>query len=126
VRDYSNVVQIIPVTSLSTVLNRDQADIDSQVLKSDVSGWKRKVEDDPLTMRMAKRRKELILKEPGHQYLVPNENWWVKQDLKVRPPLYSADGQVLPYYIVLLPYPHRCFVPVLTSGSMFRYRVILR
>jgi hypothetical protein len=84
VRDNSNVVQIIPVTS--------QAAQKARMAKDGLSSVSEEKEWDSKQVQM--------LKEPGHTTLLPNQNWWIRQDLRKRPPLYSKDGESLPYYLV--------------------------
>jgi hypothetical protein len=61
---------------------------------------KRKHEHDTGIEQSPKRLKELIMKEPGHTLLEPKRSWWVAEGSNERPPLISATGEQLPYYLV--------------------------
>lgn len=112
VRDRSNVVQIIPVTTKALV--RDQKTGDNSVdvdfpsdgqeaapFKIESQSLKRKRGDTSPPGKSRKRAKEIVLKEPGHTLLEPKQTWWIREGTKVRPPLLSADGENLSYYLVI-------------------------
>ena len=97
VRDAANVVQIIPITS-------DKAPKKEYLSESIVV-------ESANFQEPSKKRKALedisdrpdkiaVLREPGHTLLEPRENWWVRRGTRERPPIYSADGDILPYYLV--------------------------
>jgi hypothetical protein len=97
VRDGANVVQIIPITS-------DKAPKKEYMTESIVANFeepskKRKASED-ISGRPDKMASNAALKEPGHTLLEPRENWWVRHGTTERPPIYSADGDILPYYLV--------------------------
>ena len=107
VRDIANVVQIIPITTRGA--SRSNATLESDIsspkfkveeISLEAGALKRKHEHDTDTQRSRKRLKELIMKEPGHTLLEPRASWWVAEGSNERPPLISATGEQLPYYLV--------------------------
>ena len=110
VRDNANV-QIVPITTRK-VIREDQA---TQIGESNVQDnleshpstetLKRRRGKDEEPEQSPKRTKELILKEVGHTLLEPKKRWWTNETSKDRPPLFSATGEPLPYYIVCLQVP---------------------
>jgi hypothetical protein len=96
-RDSSNVVQIIPVTSTILLQDAGKCDNEGRATSEDVHSLKRKgdFKDDGRG-----DTKRILLKEPGHQLLIPRESWWSKERSKERPPILSDDGESLPYFIV--------------------------
>jgi hypothetical protein len=100
VRDAANVVQIIPVTSDKSPKNdyvSENIVFESADLGS--ASKKRKASDD-ISDRPIKLAPSLVLREAGHTLLEPRETWWIHQAAKERPPIYSSDGDILPYYLV--------------------------
>jgi hypothetical protein len=105
----ANVVQIIPVTTMGRLTLEDeeikmenQAELGngSQDRTYSSSMLKRKNIEEFSVERSPKRLKEEALTEPGHTLLKPQESWWVNPDTKERPPIFSADGDSLPYLLV--------------------------
>lgn len=98
VRDSSNVVQIIPITSSIQIKEPSDRENESQIILEEHSLLKRKrALHDNGSERHAKR---IPLKEPGHQLLIPRGSWWTKDSSKERSPIISDEGESLPYFIV--------------------------
>jgi len=97
VRDSANVVQIIPVTS-------NQAPKQDYMFESTAFG-----SADPGDTSKKRRTSDNlsdhpntngVLRDPGHTLLQPRQNWWMCQRAQHQPPIYSSDGDILPYYLV--------------------------
>jgi len=100
VRDSANIVQIIPVTS-------DQAPKQDYMFESTAfecadpgDASKKRRTSDNLSDHQNKVTPNGV-RELGHTLLEPRQNWWMCQGAQDRPPIYSSDGDVLPYYLVL-------------------------
>jgi len=100
VRDSANVIQIIPVTS-DRAPKKDYM-LESTAFKSTDVGdaSKRRKTSYDISDRPNKVIPNGALREPGHSLLEPRESWWVHHGAKERPPIYSSDGLILPYYLV--------------------------
>jgi len=113
IRDAANVVQIIPVTSRREIrpARHETGQISQQrPISHELSGkesvvLKKRIGLDFAQGQRLTQLRETILKEPGHTLLVPRTFWWTKESTTERPPIFSSDGETLPYYIVTISDP---------------------
>lgn len=113
IRDAANVVQIIPVTSRresrldqhETGHNSQQRPISDELSGKESAVLNERIGVDSAQGQRRTQLRETILKEPGHTLLVPRTSWRTRESTTERPPIFSSDGETLPYYIVTISDP---------------------